>query len=85
MTKREVLSLMEFLSDAYENFKPPKENVLNAWIDILKEIDKRDAYEAIKEHMATSPFPPKLSDITKERKGLGMTDEEVRAKYGRKM
>lgn len=85
MTKAEVIGLMEFLSDAYPNFKAPKENVLKTWIDILKDTDKRDAYEAIKEHMATSPFPPKLSDITKERKGLGMTDEEVRAKYGRKL
>ena len=58
------------LADAIKTYFPrdnvlPTDNAMELWFDMLKDLDYKSAYIALKKHVATSSFPPTIADIRK--------------------
>lgn len=55
-------------ADAIKTYFPkdnmlPTDKAMDLWFDMLKDLSYESAYMALKKHVATSPFPPKIADI----------------------
>jgi len=60
-----MFSIIVALCDKTEKFAEADRTMVDAWTEMLADIPFDLAVSAIKVHVATSPFPPKISDIRK--------------------
>lgn len=56
------------LADAIKTYFPkdnmlPTDTAMELWYDMLKDMDYKSAYMGLKNHVATSRFPPTIADI----------------------
>lgn len=74
------MTVKEFakLADAIKTYFPrdnmlPTDTAMELWYDMLKDMDYKDAYIGLKNHVATSRFAPTIADI---RNGAVITQPE---------
>lgn len=66
MTKKETVALFGLIAALYprdEKFTHPDATMRDAWAEMLEDISFDHAKAAIKASVATSPFPPAISEI----------------------
>ena len=67
MTKSETIIILTLLSSNYESFErrliKDKDNMINLWFTMLKDIEFINIENAIKKHIVNSPYPPTIHDI----------------------
>lgn len=64
MTLEETKTMLIMIAAAYPNAKYPKEAV-QIWHDVFKVIPAQHAIAAVKEHISTSQWEPKISELLK--------------------
>lgn len=65
MTRSEILSVIAYLAQLYDDYKRPSDAALVLWEEGLRTVSKREAFDAIKDHYLNSRYPVHLSDIVK--------------------
>ena len=65
MTRSEILSVIAYLAQLYEDYKRPSDAALVLWEEGLRDVSTREAFEAIKDHYLNCRYPVHLSDIVR--------------------
>ncbi len=66
MTKKETVALFGLIAALFprdEKFTHPDATMRDAWAEMLEDIPLDHAKAAVKASVATSPFPPAISEI----------------------
>ena len=62
LTKRELFQLLKLISVYYDSFELQQEKV-NEWYCILQEETLQRMEENLRNHVARSPYPPRVSEL----------------------
>ena len=66
MNKTDVVKMFAVIKAAYPSdpaFQQPKPDMVTVWAEMLSDIPYERIGAALKAHISSSPFPPKISDI----------------------
>lgn len=72
MTRAEVLQIMGLIKTYYPGNRLPDSqeeinHMVNVWSTVLDDVSFTQAFENLKDHVKTSPYPPAIADLCKVR------------------
>lgn len=66
MTKEQVFEILKFIGEFYDFFEITQSKI-DAWYTVLKDYDFDMVMENAKEHVKRNDYPPKVSQLLRER------------------